>query len=100
MFQYAVGRRLAILRGTRLSLDTSWYQKAAQDDGVGRRVYELEPMAIQQHFYRPSVVNRAILKLHGSAVYSDDGTPYTFKAEVLELPDYTRLFGFFQNERY
>jgi hypothetical protein len=100
MFQYAVGRRLALLRNTTLQIDVSWYDKAAQADGVGKRVYELGPLAIEEHIYQPNLLNRALLKTFGHGIYSDEAEPYVFHPEVLELPDYTRLFGFFQNEHY
>jgi glycosyl transferase family 11 len=100
MFQYAVARRLALLRHTSLQIDTSWYDKAAQTDGVGKRVYELGPMNIEEHIYQPTLANRVLIKTSGAGIYSDEAQPYVFHPEVLELPNYSRLFGFFQNERY
>jgi hypothetical protein len=100
MFQYAAGRQLALLRGAQLQLDTSWYGRAAQDDGVGLRHYELDALAIDENIYRPNVFNRGILKVLGRGIYSDDNEPYVFHEEVLGLPNYSRLFGFFQNRHY
>lgn len=100
MFQYAASRQVAVLRKTQLQLDTSWYDRAAQTDGVGKRVYELGPMAIEEHFYRPSFSSKLLLKTLGHGTYTDEAQPYIFHPEVLELPNYSRLFGFFQNEKY
>jgi hypothetical protein len=100
MFQYAVGRQLAKLRETELQLDTSWYNRADQADGVGKRVYELGPFAIEENIYKPTTTNRLKLKALGHGIYSDDEQPYVFHKEVLDLPNNSRLFGYFQNERY
>jgi hypothetical protein len=100
MFQYAAGKHLAMLRHTQLQLDISWYDRAKQDDGVNKRRYELEPYALTATLYRPTFANKLLLKAFGHGIYSDDDQPYVFHEEVLELPNFTRLFGFFQNERY
>jgi len=100
LFQYAVGRRLAMLRNTKLMLDTTWYDEADQTDGVGVREYEIHPLSIKADLYHPTLGNRVLLKLHKSSVYNDEHDPYNFHKEVLDLPDFSRLFGFFQNEKY
>jgi hypothetical protein len=100
MFQYALGRSLAVKRGTKLMLDTSWYEKAQEVGGVSRRAYELGPLDVIENFWQPTLVNRALLKAFGHGIFTDDPEPYVFHPEALELPNYSRLFGFFQNERY
>ncbi len=100
MFQYAAGRQLAKLRNTKLMLDLSWYEKAKQDDGVGKRVYELAPMAIEENIYKLTLANRAIFKATRRTPYNDESQPYIFHKEVLKLPKNSRLFGYFQNGRY
>jgi len=100
MFQYAAGRRLAKLRDTKLMLDTSWYDRAKQDDGVGKRVYELGPMAISEHLWRPTVAAKAQLKLHHGPIFNDEDNSYVYHTAFDQLPNYTRLFGYFQNEKY
>lgn len=99
-FQYAVGRSLALKRNTKLTIDTSWYDEAAQADGVGKRVYELYPYAIQENFYKNNPLNKVYFKVFGNGTYMDEEQPYIFHPEVLELPNNTKLFGYFQNEKY
>jgi hypothetical protein len=108
MFQYALGRRLALERGVDLAVDLGWFGRQAPGDTP--RGYELacwradarvakvevqlrEPSSrpglllarVEQHFSRQKIVRQR------GAGYDHD---------VLQAPDGALLIGYWQSERY
>jgi hypothetical protein len=103
LFQYAVGRHLAIRHKTDLELDISWMGALAV------QMRELERLPIAAKIVRRwSPVKKAIRQItgigpeawHRGAVYRESGNVPGFLPEVLEQPDGVLLIGFFLNERY
>jgi hypothetical protein len=99
MFQYAVGRALALRRGSELELDVGWLQPASF---VSRFTYELGIFHVDvgltnAYRHRRRERLREVLGLAPPAyVYK----PLTFDQKSLELPGYVRLVGYWQNEKY
>jgi hypothetical protein len=109
MFQYAVGRHLALMRGTRLELDLSWFDNALPDETP--RTYGLAPYGIVAGLdgwplvrRRPAagygVTGRAMrrLRLEVGKVMVDREAG--FRPAVLGASDGTLLVGHWQTERY
>jgi Glycosyl transferase family 11 len=100
MFQYAAGRALALRRGTELRLDLGWLAPAS------RFVYELGVFRLDvelswayRHIRRERL--REFLRLAPAARRQDwrrEG--FSFDSKVIELPENTRLVGYWQSEKY
>ena len=100
MFQYAVGRALALKRETRLQLDLGWLAPRS------RFVYELDVFRLDveliwayRHMRRERLRER--LRLAPPVLQQDwrrDG--FTFDPNVLDLPGHARLAGYWQSEKY
>lgn len=108
LFQYAVGRHLALRRGTSLHLDLSGLQQVAAEATprpFALGPYEL-PARLDGHRYLPWALSgdglprRAIGRLTRSrrAVLTDDAG--AFDPSVLDAPDGSILIGYWQSERY
>jgi hypothetical protein len=99
MFQYAVGRALALRHGSDLVLDTGWLRPASY---VTRYSYELGVFQVDvgvtsAYRHRRRERLREILGLAPPPyVYK----PLTFDPNVLDLPGYIRLVGYWQSEKY
>ena len=108
MFQYAAGRRLALARGTELVVDLS-----PLDDPrlPPPRSYELgaypvratiagdaELAAIAER--RASLAARIARRVCGGRRIAETERRFHFDPEVLDLPDGSRLQGYWQSERY
>lgn len=100
MFQYATARSLAEKRHAKVSIDLSWYATTEQSDGVGVRAYELGAFNIQEKFYKPNTLNKFWLRLMRSRMYSDAPESYVYQQRVMDAPNNSLLFGFFNNEKY
>lgn len=103
LFQYALGRHLAVRHNTRLELDLSWAGPDTQ------QMKELERLPIQAALVRkwPSI-KKGIRRLggpgpefwHRGPVYQKTGGGPGFRPEVLDLPDGVLLVGFYHHEGY
>jgi hypothetical protein len=111
MFQYAAARRLAIRHNTIVCLDLSWYddpEKAAATGQAWRaRPFQLTRLTISE----PMIITAADLATehqivgHGlhnwsrrfPTIYSEPD--YTFRSQILDLPDNSYLSGHFESER-
>jgi hypothetical protein len=108
MFQYSVGRHLALLHGRQLILDTSWYQQvelrkfSLQPFGIDAKVCDEGLKTIEMRACR--LVCRALAKINRYGLYR--AGPYcaysglAFRKEILELPDGSYLDGYWQSEKY
>jgi glycosyl transferase family 11 len=100
MFQYAAGRALALRRNTELQLDLGWLTP------VSRFVYELGVFGLDvrlisayRHTRRERV--RELVGLAPAAWRQNwrrDG--FSFDPKVIDLPQDTRLVGYWQSEKY
>jgi glycosyl transferase family 11 len=111
MFQYALGRGLALRHHTRLTLDPSSYQIPNSTPGHPRR-YELDCFGLKASFatvfdigptpragsHWRSWTARAVKAMRGIEVVSERG--YHFQPEILESPDNSYLVGYWQSEKY
>jgi hypothetical protein len=108
MFQYAAGRRLALLRGTGLLLDLSSlddprvptprrYELGAYPiRATIASAAELEAVAARRDSLAARIARRACGSRRGAATERH----FHFDPEVLELPDGSCLEGYWQSERY
>jgi hypothetical protein len=111
MFQYALGRRLALERNTQLKMDLYWFKHEEQ------RHYELNAFNIQAEFATTEEVNRLRnfsknRYLHNAfSTYQnhlneykrreiEEKTPGSFDPNVLNAPRHCYLIGYWQSERY
>jgi hypothetical protein len=104
LFQYAVGRRLAIERDTTLRLDASWIP-ASQI----RQIQQITDLPLQAEFIRHSpLLKRMVRKLtgrdpgslHHGPVFREPQGVGGYLPEVLLQPDGVLLDGFFQCPQY
>jgi hypothetical protein len=109
MFQYAVGRHLALRRGTALHLDLSWFDRVPA--GETPRRYGLAPYRLDARLdgwehvrRRPAaghgIAGRALRRLGVEAGRVMIDRAAGFRPEVLDAPDGTLLVGHWQSERY
>jgi Glycosyl transferase family 11 len=99
LFQYAVGRSLALKHDTQLLLDMSAY------DDANARAYTLGHFNIKQNFYNaPNKFHKlSNLLIHGNKFYPYQAyinNDLIFDEQVLELPDHSLLIGYWQSEKY
>jgi Glycosyl transferase family 11 len=111
MFQYALGRALALKHNTKLKLDSSAYGDPNSVPGAPRR-YELDCFRLDASFatvldigpapkpgsHWRSRAARTIRALRGIEVIKEWG--YPFQPEILDAPDNTYLVGYWQSEKY
>lgn len=101
MFQYALGRSLAIEHRTKLLLDISHFQN--QPEGETPREYELDCFKLKAKLTPEPVPTeeqpkRFIFKPKHFNIFTEP--ELSFKQEVLSLPDQTLLIGYWQSEKY
>lgn len=107
MFQYAVGRAIALRRGTRLELDLGWFRHEGNRVATQRffelgcftldaRLTEIPERAFRSWERNP---RRAKLLRRRTIVREPDGR-LRFDPAVLEAPDRTLLIGYWQSEKY
>lgn len=103
LFQYAVGRRLALKHQTSLKLNVCWYRPKSGFYRI-QGLRQVRYFDIAAGFYLP--VLRCAMRMglgHGVAL---DSPPiycekhHGFDPEVLEQPDGVCLEGYFQSEKY
>lgn len=110
LFQYAIGRRLAIQHKTSLLLEDSFYVKTPH--GVTPRTYELDRYPIVARrttnvermslwFYSSRFIRfaRRYVHLPGKFFYIRENINQ-FNTEALNLPNNVFLDGYWQSERY
>jgi len=103
LFQYAVGRRLALKHQTSLKLNVVWY---CPQSGFYRiqGLRQIRYFDITARFYLP--VLRCAMRMglgHGLALDSPPNyceNHFGFDPKVLEQPDGVCLNGYFQSEKY
>lgn len=112
MFQYALGRHLALRRGAELKLDLTWYARRERKGRGAERPYALHHFAVAAPVARrwevPYTGSSRWVRLAAQAarrlpagrlaVVREDGLP--FDPAVLDAPDGSYLFGYWVTERY
>jgi hypothetical protein len=111
MFQYAAGRRLAILHRTELKLDLNWFGKTSP--AITSRKYELDAYPTQASIATaddmrnvmprkvPATLNRLIAQLlPGRMPHYVVEQQYHFDPDILSLPDNVYLDGYWQCPNY
>lgn len=91
LFQYATGRRLAHKLNTELKLDLTFYER----DNL--RPYLLNCFNIQESIASPEEIAR-VKQLSASRGIEQENL--AFMPEVLNYPDNTWLYGYWQHEEY
>lgn len=91
LFQYAAGRRLSVLHGTILKMDTS------QLCLIGRS-YNLSPFSIQGNFATPQEV--AALTGNSISYFKEPSFDLSYKENILKTRRDVYLEGYWQSERY
>lgn len=101
LFQYSVGRRLALTHGTELRLNL-FDRFKVYEGGVSwvSRVLRRLPLRARMTVYPPlgALYGRRLGIANGRTYYEEPR--YGYNAEVLALPDGACLRGYFQSERY
>lgn len=104
MFQYAIGRRLAIEHNTELKLDVSGYE---HQKGITPRVYGLGVFLVDTSFASREEINRlkylnTLLSWFGvkSEGYINRKLLKTFDPQILRIGDDHYLEGYWQSENY
>lgn len=112
MFQYALGRHLAILNQTELKLDISALQEKNLKENITPREYELGILNIQENFCEQRILKKIIKqplefknlfyllqrKLSPFKVVTESN--YPFNPEVLNVSNNTYLQGYWHSEKY
>lgn len=104
MFQYAVGRNLALRNHTGLILDISGFKK------YPLRTYSLNSFKIQAQTFEetstPSLSGELLKKIFFWSKSKKENTDFVnekyfyFDPEVLNMPDGSKLSGYWQSEKY
>lgn len=105
MFQYALGRHLALKNKTSLKFDLTGYKKQT---GIIPRRYGLYVFSIQENFAVLEEINKlkyrqrfwAALKLKNKKSFLKEKKAGVFNEEVLKRGDNLYLDGFWQTEKY
>jgi hypothetical protein len=106
MFQYALGRHLAIINKTDLKLDISFYKennlRKLRLQNL-KTVYSTVNISEIPHLKQNKPLNK-IQKLFYSMTDNKlkiyDENIFTFKKEILKIKDNCYLFGYWQSEKY
>lgn len=102
MFQYALGRKLSLMYGTKLILDLTGYQNQAQGDT--QRYFELNRFNITGELQTKPIVNKNLLTKILYRNYDFKHKYYEkqfpFDKKVLEQPEGTLFEGYWQTEKY
>lgn len=113
MFQYALGKTLAIKHNTRLKLDLHHLLDRTPRKDYTFRDYSLNIFRIKQEFCsldelkqgRPAFKERLLIRAHilsrqPSIRHVHKTEPCVFDQAMLELPDWVYLDGYWQSYRY
>ncbi|MEW6386379.1 MAG: alpha-1,2-fucosyltransferase [Thermodesulfobacteriota bacterium] len=106
MFQYALGRRLAIKNGVSLKMDIGTL--GVELPGGTTRNYGLHAFNIKAHLaspeeivFRPSQADDGVSQTgNRTGLKSFSERQFNFDPEILNLPDHVYLQGFWQTEKY
>lgn len=109
MFQYALGRSLAIKRNVPLKLDASWFENIEnvntnreyelKNYPIAAQIVDTSKMKIGEEYASPRRLPfRGFFAKNPLSVYSEPSA--AFHKEVLQLPDNSYLVGYWQNENY
>jgi len=111
MFQYAVGRRIAVINKVPLKLDVRWFNDTGKDTS---REYELKHFKIKEEFATSEEI-KGVLDHHlffnffgrfGKQIFPLNRFSYitesnkSFEQEVMNLKDNVYLNGVWANEKY
>jgi hypothetical protein len=106
MFQYALGRVLALKKNTHLLLDTSYLEKINQNHSY--RKYSLNPFNIRgealkfnRQFEKDSFLNRLLisLRIKRKINYLSE-TGFNFNPDIFRVTSNTYLDGYWQSYKY
>jgi hypothetical protein len=103
LFQYAVGRHLALKHQTSLKLNVGWYCAKSSFYRI-QGLRQVRYFDIAAGFYLP--VLRCVMRMGLGPSVALDSSPiycekhFGFDPEVLEQPDGVCLEGYFQSEKY
>ena len=121
MFQYALGRHLALKNNTELVLDTTYFDQSPKNKKhFVKRNYDLDVFNIKARMLSPQEADqlpsrnvstirkikhrfKKILSLydrHDNCRVLTEKTPFSFDEKVLTSGKNTYLIGFWQNEKY
>lgn len=108
LFQYAIGRRIALARGVELVLDTSWYRRLHRRRSVTARQFELGDFHVSARETRPEEARKARNSTHRFWRHFPLIPRYDvvrevskrFQPDVFQAKDGTYLLGFWQCPRY
>ena len=111
MFQYALGRHLAIINNTRLYLDTCYLNDRRPKKGFTFRTYDLDifnieaeiaPRAISKKYGLHKSIFRKLFNLviEPKPLRFISEKKFTFNAALLNLKDNIYLNGYWQSEKY
>ena len=90
LFQYAIGKKLAIQNNTELKLDTNFFKTYKWHE------YSLTPFNIQTKYI--SILNKFLIQKGIIKTYSENS--FDCDISVLEIPNNTYLKGYFQSYKY
>lgn len=99
MFQYAAGKRLAIIHSTRLILDLSHLENQPTEETPRR--YELNALNIDARLvHKPAENLKKFPFLRSSELLVINENGLNFDKNVLDLPDNVLLIGYWQSYKY
>jgi hypothetical protein len=111
MFQYALGRHLALKHGTTLKLDVSFLQLMPEDAEYTLRTYELDAFNIAEQFAGEDEIKKINTKskagfffqrlkhrLHDYHIINEPH--FHFAGSILNSPVNSYLEGYWQSEKY
>jgi len=90
LFQYAIGRYLAEVHGTEVKMDISFF------DTYKLHTFSIWPLNIRENIAIQEEVMALTVKM--PRVYREK--QFHFDADVLKLPDFVYLDGYWQSEKY
>ncbi|MFA6922776.1 MAG: alpha-1,2-fucosyltransferase [Bacteroidales bacterium] len=112
LFQYALGRHLAIKNNTLLKLDLSFLRARPENADYIFRDYELNVFKINENFATDKEIakyhtmskatkglNKIIQKIMQYKIVNEK-EPFVYDEEILNSPKKSLLCGFWQNEKY
>jgi hypothetical protein len=111
MFQYAMGRQLALKHNTELKLDLSFLNSHPENAEYTMRHYELAAFAIIEKFASEKEIRRFTYIPHSEKLvhrfqqfinpcHIINEPHFHFSKSILQSPDNSYLSGFFQSEKY
>ncbi|HOZ36484.1 MAG TPA: alpha-1,2-fucosyltransferase [bacterium] len=105
MFQYALGRNLALKNKVELRLDISWFSKQ-RDDGATNRTYRLGSFMIEENFTTEEESARLMKTSWRDYFQAKERRSWVrqekikFEPWILKVKDNVYLEGYWQSEKY